>query len=138
MAIIVLAIHDVRAPGKQTDVLGYLLKFFRLGVDHHDGILGRVGEVEFLILRVRRCSFKLNVHADPDASCGPKARHIVDVNEPARGTDPGRTDAGRAHDGRAADIRVGLDRQQRPVDPGGRRGERGRHDEAHATGGVQG
>ena len=36
MAIIVLAIHDVRAPGKQTDVLGYLLKFFRLGIDHHE------------------------------------------------------------------------------------------------------
>ena len=40
VAIIVLAVHDVRTPWKQPNVFGNFFEFFCLGVNDDDGILG--------------------------------------------------------------------------------------------------
>src|SRR5262249_3415756 len=38
MAIIILTVHDVRAPGEEANILGYLFKFIRLRIDDHDRV----------------------------------------------------------------------------------------------------
>src|SRR5207247_5536849 len=83
MAIIVLAVHDVRAPRKEADILGYLFKLLRLRIDDDDRVLGRIGQIDFLILGVGRCRLELDVQADPDASGRSETVHIVNVNEAA-------------------------------------------------------
>lgn len=83
MAIVILAVHDVRAPREQADILGYLFKLLSLGVDDDNRVLGRIGQIDFLILGVGRRRLELDVQADPDASGRSETVHIVNVNEAA-------------------------------------------------------
>ena len=58
MAVVVLTVHDVGSPGEQADVFGYFLNSFCLGVDDDDGVLGRIGKIEFLVLRYPLWQFR--------------------------------------------------------------------------------
>src|SRR5262245_36777474 len=87
MAVIVLAVHNMCTPGKQSDVLSDFFELFRFSVDDDDRILCGIGKIDLLILSIRRCCFQLDVHADPDTARGPETVHVVDVNEAACRTD---------------------------------------------------
>src|SRR5262245_55112345 len=83
MAVIVLAVHNMCTPRKESDVLSDFFELFRFSVDDDDRVLRGIGKIYLLILSIRRCCFQLDVHANPDTARGPETVHVVDVNEAA-------------------------------------------------------
>src|SRR6185312_3769279 len=69
VAVIILAIHHVGSPRVEADV-HHFLDTVGLRVDDHHRILGRVRQVQLLVLGVRRGGLELDVRADLDAAGG--------------------------------------------------------------------
>src|SRR5262245_61807960 len=67
VTVIVLAVHDVRAPRIEPNI-HYFLELLRLRVDDDDSVLCRIREIELLVFRIRRRGLELDVRADLHAS----------------------------------------------------------------------
>src|SRR5207247_7653577 len=63
MAVVILAVHDVRAPRKQTNIRD-ALDSFGFGIDDHNGMGRRLGKIDFFVCCVRRGSFQLNIRSN--------------------------------------------------------------------------
>src|SRR5258705_1025199 len=89
MAIIVLAVHDVRAPRIKPDI-GHAFDLLRLAVDDIDGVIGSAGEIELLVGKICRRGLDEEVlagQADFDAAGRLQSRQVVDIFEGRRGGD---------------------------------------------------
>src|SRR6188768_2443640 len=63
VTVVVLAVHDVRAPWEQSHV-GNSFDGFRPGVNNHHGVCRRFRKIQLLIGSIRRRRFQIHVRAD--------------------------------------------------------------------------
>src|SRR5207244_12594558 len=98
VAVVILAIHNVRAPGKETHI-GDFFELFRLCIDDYDRMSGRFREINLLLRGIRSCRFQLNIGADLDPAGRLQCLHVIDIDETAGRADHKSFAGGIVHPG---------------------------------------